>query len=91
MEEKIITTKEWNEFKSLLLDVQNKVTDLVDSSKKELLTPKEVCEYLKICRSTYQNYIRNGIITQIKADTPKGKRAYVKRSELERLIEGGIM
>ena len=78
-------TKQFNEFKSLLLKLDEKVSYLVDEKKKELLTPKEVQEILKIGKTTYQRYLDNKVFTQIKIE---GK-AYVERSELERLIEEG--
>lgn len=78
-------TKQFNEFKSLLLKLDEKVSYLVDEKKKELLTPKEVQEILKIGKTTYQRYLDNKVFTQIKIE---GK-AYVLRSDIEKLIAEG--
>lgn len=70
---------------SVLLDIQEKVTKLVKDKEKELLTPKEVQQMLKIGQTTYQRYVKNEVFEQIKI----GGKAYVKRSEIERLIDEG--
>lgn len=86
MDDKIvISMKEWNKALSMFIDIQEKVTKLLQEKEKELLTPSEVCQMLKISRNTYQRYVDKEVIEQIKI---KGK-AYVKRSDLDRLIEDG--
>lgn len=82
-----ISVQQFNELKSLLVEVRDKVSKLADAAEKELLTPKEICEILKISRDTYQRYVTQGIITQIAVG--KGKR--VKRSEIDRLIAEGTV
>lgn len=77
----------FDELKSILLDTQDKISQLATALEKELLTPKEVCEMLKISRDTYQRYVKKGVLNQVQVD--KGKRRYVKRSELEKLIAEG--
>lgn len=80
-------TKQFNEFKSLLLKLDEKVSYLVAEKQKETLSPKEVQEMLGIGKTTYQRYISDKIITQTKI---KGK-AHVQRSEIEKLkAEGKI-
>lgn len=43
-----ISLKEYNDLKSIVLDIKEMVSRLVNEAGKELLTPKEVCEILKI-------------------------------------------
>lgn len=82
-----MSPNEYNELKSLLLDIRNKVSALADATQKELLTPSEVCRELKIGRTTYQRYVAGGVILQIRPAT--GGKVYVERSELTRLIAEG--
>lgn len=82
-----ISMKEWNKTQSMLIDIQEKVTKLLKDKENELLTPNEICKMLKIGRNTYQRYVNNGVIEQKKI---KGK-AYVLRSEIERLIDEGSL
>jgi hypothetical protein len=84
-----ITEKEWNEMKSMLLEIREGVSKLVDEAGKELLTPNEVCKMLKISRNTYQNYVNDKVFEQIRIDKSKNSRVFVKRSEIERLIDEG--
>jgi predicted DNA-binding transcriptional regulator AlpA len=78
-------TKQFNEIKSLLLNLDEKVSYLVAEKQKDKLTPKEVQEMLGIGKSTYQRYVKDGVFEQKKI---KGK-AYVLRSEIEKLKEEG--
>jgi hypothetical protein len=82
----------YNELKSIMLDTNEKISKvysiLTDEAGKKLLTPKEVCGILKIGRSTYQRYVDAGIIEQIHIGN-NNSRVYVKRSEIERLIDEG--
>lgn len=77
--------RKYNEIKSLLLKLDEKVSYLVAEKQKEKLTPKEVQEMLGIGKSTYQRYVTAKLFEQKKI---KGK-AYVQRSEIERLIAEG--
>lgn len=83
----LIPTKEWNKVQSMIIDIQEKMTKLLKDKDNELLTPNEICKMLGISRSTYQRYVDDGVIEQLKI---KGK-AYVKRSEIERLIDEGSL
>ncbi|RGP17265.1 helix-turn-helix domain-containing protein [Parabacteroides gordonii] len=80
-----ITEKNWNELKSMVLEIRGNVSKLVDEASKELLTPNEICKILKISRNTFQNYINRNVFEYSKVE---GK-VYVKRSEIERLIDEG--
>lgn len=80
-----VSENEWNRMMSMLIDIGNKVTKLSDQAAKERLTPKEVQNMLRIGKSTYQRYVDNGLFEQKKI----GGKAYVYRSEIERLIEKG--
>lgn len=90
MDENItISMKEWNKAQSMLIDIQEKVTKLLKDKESELLTPSEVCEMLKISRNTYQRYVKQGVFEQIQPNKGNNSKVYVKRSEIERLIEEG--
>jgi len=65
------------------------VSKLTDKEKKELLTPKEVCEMLKIGRTTYQRYVGNGTLEPVKVNRKKYSKIYVRRSDIENLINAG--
>jgi hypothetical protein len=82
-----IKEKDWNELKSMVLEIREGVSKLVDEAGKELLTPNEICKMLKISRNTFQNYINKKVFEYSKVE---GK-IYVKRSEIERLIDEGII
>ncbi|WP_455639337.1 helix-turn-helix domain-containing protein [Parabacteroides sp.] len=84
----VVSLKEYNELKSIMLDIKEMVSTLVNQDRQELLTPKEVCKILKIGRSTYQRYVDAGVLEQIQIGK-NNSRAYVKRLELERLIDEG--
>lgn len=90
-----IPAKEWNKAQSMLIDIQEKVTKLLKDKENELLTPNEVCKMLKISRNTYQRYVDDKIFTQIHLIPfdKKGKntKAFVKRSQIERLIDEGSL
>ena len=82
-----ITEKDWNELKSMVLEIREGFSKLVNEAGKELLPPNEICKMLKISRNTFQNYINRNVFEYSKVE---GK-VYVKRSEIERLIDEGII
>lgn len=82
-----ISENQWNEFKSLLIGIDAKLNKLVDRWEQELLTPKEVCELLKISRDTYQRYVTAGILKQTRLS--EFGKVYVKRSEIISKIQEG--
>jgi excisionase family DNA binding protein len=84
-----IPAQEWNEQKAMLKSLCEKVGKLTDKEEKELLTPKEVCEMLKIGRTTYQRYIASGTLEPVKVNRKKYSKVYVRRSDIESLIKEG--
>ncbi|MBD8389639.1 helix-turn-helix domain-containing protein [Dysgonomonas sp. BGC7] len=87
----IIPIREWNEAKSRLASIELKLDKILVERQKDLLTPVEVCEILKINRNTYQRYVKEGIIEQKKIGSGANSKAYVKRGYLERLIDEGCI
>jgi excisionase family DNA binding protein len=84
-----IPVQEWNEQKAMIKSLCEKVGKLTDKEEKELLTPKEVCEMLKIGRTTYQRYIMDGTLEAVKVNRKKYSKIYVRRSDIESLIREG--
>lgn len=84
-----VDAKEWNELKSILFDLRDKLNRLTADAEKDLLTPSEVCGILKIGRNTFQKYVRTGIFDSIKINNKNNGRVYVKRSQLQKLIDEG--
>lgn len=80
---------EWNAHKALLREIGDQVRTLTTKGQKELLTPKEVCEMLKIGRTTFERYMNEGVFDVVKINKRKYSKNYVKRSELEKLISEG--
>ena len=78
-------TKQFNELKSLLLEIKEDVSAIKAEKQKERLTPDEVQNMLGIGKTTYQRYKKEKVFIQYKL---KGK-AYVLRSDIEKLIEEG--
>lgn len=83
-----ISLQEWNKHQSMVIEMHTMLKKLVAATEKELLTPKEVCEWLKINRDTFQRYADKGLFTLTQLDG-KGSKVYVKRSEIDKLIEEG--
>lgn len=84
-----ITENDWNELKSIVLEIREGIQKLTNAVDKELITPTEVCRMLKIGRGTYRSYVKQGVFEQIKIGQNKNSRAFVKRSDIERLIDEG--
>ena len=81
-----IPLSEWNDTRSKINDLTKAVQSLTNREGNELLTPKEVCEMLKIGRTTYQRYILNGTLTPIRFNKEKYSKVYVRRAEIEEMI-----
>jgi hypothetical protein len=81
-----VSVQEWNEQKAMIKQIAESVKTLAEK-QSEYLTPKEVCEMLKIGRNTYERFWRNGIITP--CNIAGTKRRYVRRVEVQRLLESG--
>ncbi len=84
-----VDAKEWNELKSILFDLRDKLNRLTADVEKDLLTPAEVCQKLKISRMTFHRYMSAGIFDSIKINNKNNGRVYIKRSQLEKLIDEG--
>jgi len=84
-----MTDNQYNELKSLLYEILDNVSKITDKVGNELMTPSEVCELRKFSRSTYRRLVQKGIISQIRTVPGINTKVYVKRSEIERLIEEG--
>lgn len=87
-----IPTRSWDEMRNVIFDLRSKIIEQTEMIRKlsgdlskELLTPSEVCKVLKIGRTTYQRYVNTCIFEQIKI----AGKVYVRRSDIERLIEEG--
>ena len=74
-----VPLNEWNEQKALLKEIGEQVRSLTSKEQKELLTAGEVCEMLKISRSTYERYVNNGVIEVHKVNKKKYSKNYTKR------------
>ncbi|MDR0575627.1 MAG: helix-turn-helix domain-containing protein [Tannerella sp.] len=85
---KEISENEWDELKSMVIDIRDKVSVLVSEKQKEFLTPREVCRDLHICRSTYRRHVEAGRLRQVRIGE-KGSRVYVRRSDIENLKKDG--
>lgn len=86
-----VPLEQWN-------NLNNKIDQILENSfsshevpGKELLTPKEVQDRLKIGRTTFDRYVREGILPTTKISQKKGSRIYVKRMELDQIIKNGLI
>lgn len=86
-----IPLNEWNEQKALLTKMADQVQALTRKEQKELLTVSEVCQMLKIGRTTFERYMANGVIEVIKFNRKKYTKNYVRREHLESLISQGVV
>jgi len=84
-----VPLQEWNEAKGMIKNLCEKVSRLTDKEEKELLTPNEVCEMLKIGRTTFQRYVANGVLEPVKVNRKKYTKTYIKRSDIEALTNAG--
>ena len=83
-----ISIQEYQELKSLVIENNSMLKKLTAVTEKELLTPKEVCEILKISRDTFQRYADKKLFALVKLDG-KGSGVRVERAKIEKLIEAG--
>lgn len=84
-----ISENNWNKLLSIAIENNTMLKKMTVEAENELLTPSEVCKWLKISRNTYQNYVKNKVLNQIKIAGAKNGRVYVRRSEIERLTSEG--
>jgi response regulator of citrate/malate metabolism len=80
---------EWNETKAMLKSISEQVEQLTNKDKKELLTPKEVCQELKIGRTTFERYVINGVFDPVRVNKQKYSKIYIRRADMERLVNEG--
>lgn len=74
---------------SIVIEIREQVAMLTNEAAKELLSPTEVCRRLKISRNTYQRLADDRVFEQIRISKKSNSRVFVKRSEIDRLIEEG--
>ena len=86
-----VPANEWNEARAMLISLNEKVSELVDKGHKDMLTPKEVCTMLKIGRTTYDRYVREGILSTTRISQKKYSKVFVKRGDIETLVKNGII
>ena len=86
---KEITQKDWLELLSIVTETREMVVKLYREKEKELLTPAEVCEILGISRNTFQRYVSDGVFELIRLNKSGRNRVFVRRSEIDRLINEG--
>lgn len=82
---------EWNKLTATVSQMAESVKQMTAKEDKELLTPREVCERLKIGRSTYERYKANGILEVTRVNRRKYSKNYVSRAHLEKLINDGVV
>ena len=85
-----IPLSEWNETRNKINDLAHAVRSLTNKKDDELLTPKEVCEILKIGRTTFQRYIANETLTAVRINKEKYSKVYVRRAEIETMVRENI-
>lgn len=80
---------EWREITATVKAMSQKVDSLINQRNKELLTPKEVCEMLKIGRTTFDRYVSEGLITVERISKKKYSKVLIRRTELEAGLKDG--
>ncbi len=80
---------EWREVTATVKAMSQKVDSLINERNKELLTPKEVCEMLKIGRTTFDRYVADGLITPERISKKKYSKVLVRRSDIEAGLSEG--
>jgi len=86
-----VPANEWNDLKTMVKNTLDQVRELTGREQKELLTPKEVCEILKIGRTTFERYMNDSVFEVVRVNKAKYSKVYVKRSHLEDLINRGVV
>ncbi|GHT02003.1 hypothetical protein AGMMS49525_04500 [Bacteroidia bacterium] len=81
-----VSVSEWNETKKQIAEIVGLLRETADN-KSEYLTPKEVCEMLKIGRATFERHKTNGLLPVY--SIAGAKRKYAKKSEVLRLLSEG--
>jgi len=81
-----VSVSEWNETKNQISQI---VEILKENAEKqsEYLTPKEVCEMLKIGRATFERHKNSGLLPVY--SIAGAKRKYTKKSDVLQLLQDG--
>ncbi len=78
---------EWEAVKDQLSNISKHLHDIKSKGQKELLTPREAMELLKVSRNTLQSYIDRGFFGIIKMKSEKYSKVLIKRSDINFFIE----
>ncbi|MFR9652996.1 MAG: helix-turn-helix domain-containing protein, partial [Rikenellaceae bacterium] len=73
-----IPIEEWNETRAIIKQTNEMLAQMQTSKGDEFMTPKEVCETLKIGKCTFYSYVSKGKIKTSKLD----KKLLIKRADL---------
>lgn len=82
----MVPLDEWNTALQQIGRISETIEQMGNAGKKELLTPKEVCEMLKIGRTTFDRYVREGTLIPVKINQRKYSKVYINRGEIEKMI-----
>ncbi len=86
-----VPANEWNDLIKMVKNTVTQLSELTGRQSKDLLTPDEVCDILKISRSTYERFKNEGIIPIVKVGGRKYSKNLIKRSDIEKLIADGTI
>lgn len=86
-----VPIEQWNSLNNKIDQILENSSSANASNGKEILTPKEVQDRLKIGRTTFDRYVREGILPITKISNKKSARIYVNKRELEKIIENGLI
>jgi predicted DNA-binding transcriptional regulator AlpA len=84
-----IPLTEWREVTATLKAMSQKVDSLLNERNRELLTPKEVCEMLKIGRTTFDRYVSEGLIMPERISKKKYSKVLIRRTDIEAGLKEG--
>ncbi len=79
-----VPANEWNETKAMIHGINQMLSTLTNKPNKELLSPKEVCNMLKIGRSTFERLKNSGQMKVVR--TQGARKIYIERVEVEKLL-----
>lgn len=86
-----IPVEEWKETKAMIAGLCSQVKRLTDKDQKELLTIPEAREQFSISKTTMERYINDGIIEIVRLSDKERTKRYIKRSEIEAKLSGGVL
>ncbi|MFR9531021.1 MAG: helix-turn-helix domain-containing protein [Rikenellaceae bacterium] len=82
-----IPIEEWNETRAIIKQTNEMLAQMKADKGDEFMTPKEVCDTLKIGKCTFYSYVNKGKIKTSKLD----KKLLIKRADLYEAIENGTL